>query len=95
MASCDKGISERNFSSIKTKVYMEQSPINIKSNARVFSNDPFTAMTLYSAVKSTKEQVANPTPGLMQLSNPVRKWLPDQLQQGRHTVTTNRIRGQV
>ena len=31
----------------------------------------------------------------MQPSNPVRKWLPDQLQQGRHTVTTNRIRGNV
>ena len=68
MASCDKGISEKNFSSIKTKVYMEQSPINIKSNARVFSNDPFTAMTLYSAVKSTKEQVASPTPGRCSLA---------------------------
>ena len=50
---------------------MEQSPINIKSNARVFSNDPFTAMTLYSAVRSTKEQVASLTLGPTKPSNPV------------------------
>ena len=37
----------------------------------------------------------HPRAGLTQPGDLVRKWLRDQLQQGRHTVTTNRIRGQV